>query len=502
MPKYPGLFYLEDLQELFIDVQLQRVFPDQKTFVDCIPLQPVADLLEQYRRQKQAPGFDRLSFIHSAFKFPQPIAQPREPWNFPIDEHIQRLWEILSRRPNEGAGTLIPLPYTSVVPGGRFREIFYWDSYFTMLGMKEAGLQRGIEDMLDNFAYLIDTFGFVPNGNRTYFLTRSQPPFFSHMIELLRESQGDEVLLKYLPQLTAEHNFWMRGAHLLSGEQRASERTVLLPDGEVLNRYWDELNTPRMEGYAADLKTHEHAKADPSEHYRHLRGACESGWDFSGRWFRDGRKITTIHTCDLVPIDLNSLLWCLENTLAKGYQLDNKPQTSREYTEKADRRRQAIEKYGWNSELPTYCDYDFVAGKSNPVMTMAMAFPLFAGLAPDDRAAMALEKIETCFLREGGLLTTLQSTGQQWDAPNGWAPLQWIGYLAALQYGKEALADRIAGNWIRNVETVFARSGKLMEKYDVTDLTQPAGGGEYQNQDGFGWTNGVYASLKKRRRRS
>ncbi|MFN4315647.1 MAG: alpha,alpha-trehalase TreF [Chitinophagaceae bacterium] len=501
MPKYPGLFYLEDLQELFFDVQLQRIYPDQKTFADCIPLQPVADILERYRRLRQADDFDIAEFINSSFKFPKPIVQPQEPWNFPIEEHIQRLWELLSRRPNEGEGTLIPLPYSSVVPGGRFREIFYWDSYFTMLGMKEAGLVSRIEDMLANFAYLIDMFGFIPNGNRTYFLTRSQPPFFSLMVELLRQLKGDEVLLKYLPQLTAEHNFWMQGAHLLSKEQRSSERTVLMPDGEILNRYWDELNTPRMEGYAADLKTHEYAKADPSEHYRHLRGACESGWDFSSRWFRDGQKITTIHTCDLVPVDLNCLLWCLENTLAEGYRLDNKSQTSREYSERADSRRQAIEKYGWNKELQTYCDYDFVAGKSKGVMTMAMAFPLFAGLATRERAGQVLRKLETCFLHDGGLLTTLQTTGQQWDSPNGWAPLQWIGYQAAIQYGQDALAEEIAVNWTRNVETVFARTGKLMEKYHVLDLTLSAGGGEYQNQDGFGWTNGVYASLKKRRNR-
>lgn len=497
MLKHPDLFYLEDLQELFTDVQLQRVFPDQKTFADCTPLYPVAEILERYRALKRAGNIIMPDFISEHFSLPRPLPQPKEPWNFPIDEHIRKLWEILSRNPHENGGTLVPLPKSSIVPGGRFREIFYWDTYFTMLGLQVAGLTQKIEDMIDNFAYLIDTFGLIPNGNRTYFLTRSQPPFFSHMVSVLREERGDQVLLKYLPQLTTEYNFWMRGAHLLSPEQISSERTVLLPGGLVLNRYWDEMNTPRMEGYAADLKTHAKAIADPSEHYRHVRAACESGWDFSGRWFKDGRSITTINTCELIPVDLNCLLWHLEKTLAEGYTLDGKPETAADYEQKALQRQAAIEILCWNKELQTYSDYNFVENKTASTITMAMAYPLFCGIASKLQATKVLDKMEQVFLKEGGLLTTPCYTGHQWDAPNGWAPLQWIGYRSARNYGRLSLAETIAKNWTTNVEIVFKRTGKLMEKYDVTDLSVLAGGGEYQNQDGFGWTNGVYVKLKK-----
>jgi alpha,alpha-trehalase len=366
-----------------------------------------------------------------------------------------------------------------------------------MLGLQVAGLIQKIEDMTDNFSYLLDTFGLIPNGNRTYFLTRSQPPFFSHMIMLLKEDRGEQVLLKYLPQLTAEYNFWMRGANLLTPEHPANERTVLLPDGMILNRYWDELNIPRLEGYAADLKTQESGVADPSDHYRHVRGACESGWDFSGRWFKDGRNINSIHTCGMIPVDLNSLLWHLEKTLAEGYALDNKPQTAAGYEAKAERRKTAIETICWDEDLKTYCDYDLTDHKSASNLTMAMAYPLFCGLASATHAGHVLERMEKDFLHEGGLLTTLSVTGQQWDAPNGWAPLQWIGYKAAMNYEQRTFADRIANNWTHNVENVFRRTGKLMEKYNVTDMSLPAGGGEYQNQDGFGWTNGVYVKMKK-----
>lgn len=497
MLKHPDLFYLEDLQELFTDVQLQRVFPDQKTFADCTPLFPVAEILERYRSSKQSGSVNLQEFVANHFRLPKPVPQPKEPWHFPIDEHISKLWENLSRNPHENGGTLVPLPKSSIVPGGRFREIFYWDTYFTMLGLQQAGLTQKIEDMIDNFAYLIDTFGLIPNGNRTYFLTRSQPPFFSHMIALLREDRNEQVLLKYLPQLTAEYNFWMRGAHLLSPENNSSEHTVLLPGDMILNRYWDELNTPRLEGYAADLKTHEKAVADPSEHYRHVRGACESGWDFSSRWFKDGKNITTIHSCELIPVDLNALLWHLEKTLAEGYKLDGKPQTAAEYELKASRRQTAIETFCWNQELETYCDYNFIEHKTASSLTMAMAYPLFCGFTAKEHAAKVLDRIEKDFLQDGGLLTTLTQTGQQWDAPNGWAPLQWIGYKAAMNYDHTTLAKQIAHNWTVNVENVFKRTGKLMEKYNVTDLTLLAGGGEYMNQDGFGWTNGVYAKLKK-----
>lgn len=496
MPKHAGLFYMEDLEELFVDVQHQKVFPDQKTFVDCVPKYPVTEILERYRAYRKEGKNDLLEFISAHFNLPIAVEQPAHIANYTIDEHITYLWNLLSREANKNGGTLIALPKPSIVPGGRFREIFYWDTYFTMLGLQVAGHTDQLENMIDNFAYLLDTYGLIPNGNRSYFLTRSQPPFFSHMIGLLQESKGNEVLLKYLPQLTGEYKFWMKGANLLTAENPSEEHTVLLANGQIANRYWDELNTPRAEGYAADLQTHAEASADPSDHYRHIRGACESGWDFSGRWFKDGFTIQSIHTCELLPVDLNCLLWHLEKTLAKAYTLDGKPQTAVVYEESAAKRQTMIESVLWNTNEQAYTDYDFAAQQSCGAITMAMAYPLFCGIASPEHANLVLDKLEKDFLKPGGLLTTLVDTGQQWDAPNGWAPLQWIGYKAALNYQRKDLASRIAHNWMSNVERVFGTTGKLMEKYNVIDTSLNAGGGEYLNQDGFGWTNGVYVKLK------
>lgn len=496
MSKHAGLYYMEDLEELFVDVQHQKIFPDQKTFVDCVPKFPVDEILEQYRTYKLQDGNNLLEFVLSHFNLPVAIAQPAHLSGYSIDEHISYLWNLLSRDANKNGGTLIALPKPSIVPGGRFREVFYWDTYFTMLGLQVAGHLEQLENMIDNFAFLIDTFGHIPNGNRTYFLTRSQPPFFSHMVALLAESKGPEIFVKYLPQLTSEYKFWMKGAALLTPEQTEHEHTVLLNNEWVANRYWDELNTPRVEGYAADLKTHAEASADPSDHYRHVRGACESGWDFSGRWFKDGQNIQSIHTCDFIPVDLNCLLWHLERILADAYTLDSKPQTAETYEESAAQRQAVIETFLWNNEAQVYSDYNFVGQQSSGALTMAMAYPLFCGIASQEHALHVLNRIENDFLQPGGLLTTLTNTGHQWDAPNGWAPLQWIGYIAAIKYKRQDLGSRIAQAWMSNVESIFNKTGKLMEKYNVVDTSIIASGGEYLNQDGFGWTNGVYVKLK------
>ena len=147
--------------------------------------------------------------------------------------------------------SLLPLPQPYVVPGGRFREIYYWDSYFTMLGLEESGRRDLVVDMVHDFAYLIDTYGHVPNGTRTYYLSRSQPPFFFEMVGLLSSDDPARAFVRYLPELKREYAFWMEGAQSLR-RGRAHRRVVALPDGSILNRYWDDRDTPRDESYRED----------------------------------------------------------------------------------------------------------------------------------------------------------------------------------------------------------------------------------------------------------
>lgn len=419
-----------------------------------------------------------------------------------IKTHIKKLWKVLCRKPDTlgVANTLIPLKHDYFVPGGRFNEVYYWDSYFSMLGMYIDGETKLAQSIIDNFADLIETIGFIPNGNRTYFGGRSQPPFFSHMIEdLAGNMNNDNVYKKYLPQLQKEYDFWMDGTDALDAQNTASRHCVRMKDGEVLNRYYDRYDCPREEMYRNDLETADKLKAshpglDTKKLFRDLRSGAESGWGFSSRWLKDYDNLYSIHTTDIVPVDLNSLLHHLEMTLAKAYKLNGETDKAEIYAGKAEKRRTAILKYCWNEAEGYFMDYDFVLGKQTGNFSLAGVYPLFEGIATDAQAKKVADRIGKDFLKAGGVVTTLYETGEQWDYPNGWAPLQWLTYIGLKNYGKTELADTLRTRWMATVENVYSHTYKLMEKYDVVNVSD-TGGGEYPNQDGFGWTNGVYRAF-------
>ena len=477
--------------QLFIDVQLGKIFPDGKTFVDCVPKRKVGDIMYDYGMMK-GPKFDVKKFVLDNFDLPpSPPALNYVQQEKDIAQHIKNLWPILKREADkklEGS-SLLPLPYAYIVPGGRFREIYYWDSYFTMLGLKENGEVDMIENMIKNFAYLINTYGHIPNGNRSYYLSRSQPPFFSMMVQLLASIKGDVTYTTYLPQLEKEYNYWM-------DKTANTQHVVKMPDGSLLNRYYDRDDVPRQESYLQDVEVAEKVKGG-KEMLRNLRSGAESGWDFSSRWFVDEKNITTIQTTNIIPVDLNCLLYNLENVIAKAKALNKDELFSNEFKKKAAARKAAILKYCWNKTNNFFCDYNISAKKTNDLITAAGLFPLFVNLASKEQAAKLATVTNTELLKDGGIVTTNNHTGQQWDAPNGWAPLQWIGVKGLLNYKQDELAKKIAQRWVSLNEKVYLATGKLMEKYNVEDISKEAGGGEYPGQDGFGWTNGVYLALKK-----
>jgi alpha,alpha-trehalase len=490
-----------ELHPLFEDVQMNRIFADEKTFVDCLPKHPLEEINNQYQLEKDSPGFDLKAFVLSHFDPPVPHST-----NYHSDpgknvvKNLEALWNVLTREPDVEAGSLIPLPFSYIVPGGRFGEIYYWDSYFTSLGLKVSGRIETVENMVRNFSHLIDTIGYIPNGNRTYYLGRSQPPFYALMVKLLAESRGKQSLTEHLSQLVKEYKFWTKGAQDLNASNSSAHRTVRMPDGEILNRYWDENDTPRPESLRRDVELAHQSAQESSAVYRHLRAAAESGWDFSSRWFKDGHSFNTIHTTDIIPVDLNCLLLNLERTIAEAYQLGGNQEGSRQYQLAAERRQAAIQKYCWNDERRFYFDFDFIEGKQKEAMTLAGVFPLYFKIATDEQAKKVAERLEEKFLKPGGVVSTLEATGQQWDAPNGWAPLQWMTIVGLENYGNHKLASEVAERWVKLNSDVFQRTGKLMEKYDVIDTHREAGGGEYPGQDGFGWTNGVLLALWKERK--
>ena len=485
--------------ELTEAVSQSQIFADSKSFVDLIPLQDLNKILEQYLLQRSESSFDLKSFL--SVYFVVDVAQTEELISIerlPIIKHIDSLWVSLTRNTNQSIGSLIGLPKKYVVPGGRFKEVYYWDSYFTMLGLKASGKVDLMEEMVENFSFLIDSFGFVPNGNRTYYLTRSQPPFFSLMVELLAEIKGEEILYKYLPQLKKEYDYWMNGAELLSEDNPANDRVVSLKDGEILNRYFDTEESPRPESYKEDVELAGKSERKAEDIYRELRAGAASGWDYSSRWFKDGETFETIHTTEIIPVDLNCLMYNLETLLADIYTRLNDDTNAKTFMELANRRSNAIEKYCWVQSKGFYFDYDWKKQIPKDSMTLAALFPLFFKIAPKKFVEEMVPIIQNDFLKDGGLVSTLNTTSQQWDAPNGWAPLQWIVIVGLENYGKTELASTIASHWLRLVSQVFDRKGKLMEKYNVVDTSLEAGGGEYPGQDGFGWTNGVFLALAEK----
>ncbi|MEI7488413.1 MAG: trehalase family glycosidase [Chryseobacterium sp.] len=484
--------YINEIQALFDDVQRSKVFEDQKMMTDAVPLFSISEINSKYKEEKDTEGFDLKTFVMSNFDFLGAKISIKREKQLPINEHIEKLWEELTRSAYEERGTLLKLPKPYVVPGGRFNEFFYWDSYFIMLGLQVSGKVEMMENIIENCSYLIQTVGFVPNASRTHFLSRSQPPYFSLMLDLLFETTKDEnIYIKYYDTLEKEYAFWMNGEEDLEKGSN-TKRVVKTKDGDILNRYYDAENVPRPESYLIDIEDSEYTG---DEFYRNIRSACESGWDFSSRWFADGETIQTIETLNLAEVDANCLIWHLEKTLARSSALQNLTEKESYFTQRAAKRRQMIDKYFWDENM--YKDYHTKKDTTTPSEHIAALYPLFLGLASDEQAKSVAKNIEEKFLYQGGLVTTTKNSGQQWDLPNAWAPYQWLGFKSMKNYGFDDLAEKIKNNWCANVERVYNNTGKLMEKYNALDKEMIAGGGEYPNQDGFGWTNGVYLKLKQ-----
>lgn len=481
------------LGPLFNDVQTAKLFPDQKTFADAVPNSDPLMILADYRMQKNQSGFDLRHFVEVNFTLPKEGEKYVPPAGQSLREHIDGLWPVLTRSTTdvEKWDSLLPLPEPYVVPGGRFREIYYWDSYFTMLGLAESNRWDKISDMVANFAYEIDSWGHIPNGNRSYYLSRSQPPFFAFMVELLAQHDGNDALKKYLPQMQREYSYWMEGGETLQPGQQ-HKRVVKLADGTLLNRYWDDRDTPRPESWVEDIAT---AKSNPNrpatEIYRDLRSAAASGWDFSSRWMDNPNQLSTLRTTSIVPVDLNALLYKMEKMIALASKAAGDDAKAAQYEGFANARQKGIETWLWNDKEGWYADYDLKSHKVRNQLTAAALFPLFVNAAAKDRAGKVAAATQAHLLQPGGLATTSVKSGQQWDAPNGWAPLQWVAASGLQNYGQNDVAMDVTWRFLTNVQHTYDREKKLVEKYDVSSTGTGGGGGEYPLQDGFGWTNGV-----------
>ncbi|MGA7510048.1 MAG: alpha,alpha-trehalase TreA [Erwinia billingiae] len=486
------------LGPLFHAVQAAKLYPDQKTFADAVPKSNPTSILADWQMQKKQKNFDLRHFVEANFTLPAAGEKYVPPSGQSLREHINGLWPVLTRSTQQASqwDSLLPLPKPYVVPGGRFREVYYWDSYFTMLGLAESGHWDRVQDMVENFAHELDTYGHIPNGNRSYYLSRSQPPFFSMMVDLLAQHQGDSAYSKYLPELQKEYDYWMADADSVKPGQ-ASKRVVKLKDGTLLNRYWDARDVPRTESYMDDIATAQKANnRNKAELYRDLRAGAASGWDFSSRWFDKPGDLSTIHTTRIVPVDLNALMFHLEQTLARANKVAKNDDAVKKFDGLAKKRQAAINRYLWDNKQGFYADYDWQKATIRPQLTAATLFPLYLQAATEEHATRTADAVKAQLLKEGGLATTNVNNGQQWDAPNGWAPLQWAAVQGLNNYGKQALAKDVGMRFLQNVQATYDKEHKLVEKYVVEGKgLGGGGGGEYPLQDGFGWTNGVTLKL-------
>ncbi|CAN5217186.1 alpha,alpha-trehalase TreF [soil metagenome] len=480
---------------IFEKIQTEKIFPDSKTFVDSLPKRKPQDILYDFDTQHLQTEFHLFQFVYENFRLPdgQFPEETEEIHEDSMTKYITLLWPHLLRKPDQSIpdSTLIPLPYEYIVPGGRFREIYYWDSFFTLLGLVADGQQEIAINMIKNFKYLIDTVGHIPNGNRVYYLTRSQPPFYALMVDHLVQAGLIDVS-EYINSVEKEYLFWMKNEEQLQDGQTEA-RVVKLSKDCIANRYYDADDTPREEGYFQDYTaTQSLAPELRSTFYRNIRAAAESGWDFSSRWFKDYKNFASICTTDIVPVDLNCLLYFIEQKLSQWYNTKDN-EKAKIYAKKAAARKAMILQYCWSEQDTFFFDYSFSEERRTKVWSLAGVFPLYVGIASQIQADAVAQHLQKHFLKEGGLTTTLHYTGQQWDAPNGWAPLQYIAAEGLRRYGHIELAKEIEQRWLKTCELNFKKTGGMYEKYDVEKPLARAEGGEYPVQKGFGWTNGVVA---------
>lgn len=392
--------------------------------------------------------------------------------------HIIHNWKNLVRRtPQTTKSSLIPLPRPYIIPGGRFREIYYWDSYFTILGLNESGLEGLSRGMVENFMYLVKQFGFIPNGNRIYYLSRSQPPFLAMMAEEVRPKDlsvpANRVWLEdaYRTITHEYYNNWM------------DPYSHYVPS-IGLNRYYDAIGAKRPESWGNDnIKT-----PNTSIFYQNERAECESGWDFSNRF--NQRAI------DFIPVDLNALLYQYEKILENWATLLGKTEEAEKWHKLAVKRKDLMNKYLWNEKEGMYFDYDLKNRVMSSYKCLATVYPLWAGIADSAQAEKIKDNVISDFEYDGGVVVSLDKSHKmlQWNYPNGWPPHQWLTVSGLKKYGFNADAKRIAAKWVKLNTKVYKKHNKFVEKYNVVENNVDTTG-SYPNQDGFGWSNGVYLKM-------
>jgi alpha,alpha-trehalase len=402
---------------------------------------------------------------------------------------------------------LLYLPYPYVVPGGRFNEMYGWDSYFIVLGLVRDGEVRLAKNMADDLIFEIQHYGKVLNANRTYYLERSQPPFLTETIlEVFRHTGDVEWLRASLPAIEKYYRYWTTEPHLtpVTGLSRYYS-TADTPAPEVACCERDRQGRDEYDRVREYYRTHAVREYDLAHYYdaKHDRltplfyqgdrAMRESGFDPSARFGPFSVDIVNYN-----PVDLNCLLYRMEMDMAAILTILDQPREASEWFGRAGRRADAINHLMWNAQAGLYFDYNFARRQQSGYRFITTFYPLWAGLATPEQAA-GVEGHLPVFERAGGLQTSDRVTGDQWDAPFGWAPMQVIATEGLRRYGYAAPADRIALKFLSMVSRAYKKHGTILEKYDVaTGKADPSAGlkfGYQSDEIGFGWTNAAFLLL-------
>ncbi|XP_003923673.1 trehalase isoform X2 [Saimiri boliviensis] len=513
--------------ELLHQVQMAKLYQDDKEFVDMplsvAPEQVLQTFTELSRGHNHSIPREQLqAFVQEHF---QAKGQELQPWT-PVDwkdsprflqkisdgklrawaGQLHQLWKKLGKKmkpevlSHPERFSLIYSDHPFIVPGGRFVEFYYWDSYWVMEGLLLSEMAETVKGMLQNFLDLVKTYGHVPNGGRVYYLQRSQPPLLTLMMDRYLTHTNDTAFLQEnIETLALELDFWIKN------------RTVSVSVGGknyLLNRYYVPYGGPRPESYSKDAElANTLPEGDREALWAELKAGAESGWDFSSRWLIGGpnpNSLSSIRTSKLVPVDLNAFLCQAEELMSNFYsRLGNESQAMK-YRTLREQRLAALNAVLWDEKAGAWFDYDLENKKKNGEFYPSNLTPLWAGCFSDpgvaDKALKYLEDSQI-LTYQYGIPTSLQKTGQQWDFPNAWAPLQDLvirGLAKAALPRAQEVAFQLAQNWIRTNFDVYSQKSAMYEKYNISNGGQPGGGGEYEVQEGFGWTNGVVLMLLDR----
>ncbi|XP_076853570.1 trehalase isoform X2 [Brachyhypopomus gauderio] len=418
-------------------------------------------------------------------------------------EELHGLWKSLGRKISDDVKynpqlySMIYSPNPVIIPGGRFTEFYYWDSYWVLNGLLLSEMTDTARGMIQNFLQMVKRYGFVPNGGRIYYERRSQPPFLSLMVESFYQATGDvEFLRQALPTLVQEYRFWM---------ENRSTTVEVKGTRHVLNHYDVQVGQPRPESYTHDAELAERLPAEAQEKlWAELKSAAESGWDFSSRWYADssGGSLRDTITSSILPVDLNALLCRCERVLASFHKsVGAQEAESLTFEQAASARMMAMESVLWDEEKGAWFDYNHQSGARNLAFYPSNLSPLWARCY--SQPAMGLKALHYLSGSGGldypnGVPTSLSQTSQQWDLPNAWPPLQHMlieGLAQVDSADTKQLAFTLAQRWIRTNWLAYSKYQAMFEKYDVNGDGKPGGGGEYEVQLGFGWTNGVALQL-------